>query len=108
MACSLLVHAVQNKKIIDIENKIGVLSAVQEKIEEFDELFVKICDGLDKTMESFGEKFKDFDDLAVELNDDIGNLTIENVDVPLDQTFKNPFLGFKCDLCIFQRNQREG
>ena len=99
-------------KISDIENNIGVLSTIQEKIKEFDELFVKICDGLDKTMESFGERFKDFavniDDLAVELNDDIGNLTIENVDVPLDQTFKNPFLGFKCDFCDFSAKSERG
>ena len=58
--------------------------------------------GLTKTMKFFCERFKDFvvaiDDLAVqlELNDDIGNLIVENVDVPLDQTFKSPYLGVEC------------
>ena len=58
-------------------------------------------------MEVFGESFKDFaggiDDLAVDLNDDIGNLT-----VPLDQTFKNPFLAFKCDICDFSAKSERG
>ena len=99
-------------KISDLENKIGTLSTIEEKIKEFDERFVKICEGLDKTMEFFGDRFKDFavdiDDLAVELNDDIGNLTVENVDVPLDQTFKNPFLAFKCDICDFSAKSERG
>ena len=73
---------------------------------------MKICEGLDKTMEFFGDRFKDFavdiDDLAVELNDDIGNLTVENVDVPLDQTFKNPFLALKCDICDFSAKSERG
>ena len=60
-----------------------------------------------KTMEVFGETFKDSavenDDLAVELNDDIGNLT-----VPLDQIFKNPFLAFKCDIWDFSAKSERG
>ena len=63
-------------------------------------------------MEFYGDIFKDFavdiDDLAVELNDDIGNLTVENVDVPLDQTFKNPFLALKCDICDFSAKSERG
>ena len=36
--------------------------------------------------------------MAVEFSDDIGKLTPEE-DKNLEQTFKNPFLIFKCDIC---------
>ena len=58
--------------------------------------------------ESFNEFAENIDYLAVVLNDDIGNLTVENVDVTLNQTFKNPFLGFKCDLCEFAAKSERG
>ena len=99
-------------RIKAVETKNDVIATIEEKIEEFDRRFEKICEGLDKSMDFIGERFTNFaeniDDLAVVLNDDIGNLTVENVDVTLDQTFKNPFLGFKCDLCEFAAKSERG
>ena len=51
-------------EISDIENKLGALGTIQEKIKEFNESFMKICEGLDKTMKFFSERF---DDLAVNI-----------------------------------------
>ena len=64
------------------------------------------------TLEFFQDKFnvlnEDIDDLAVDLNDDIGNLTLDHEENSLEQTFKNPFLGFKCDFCEFVAKSERG
>ena len=49
-----------------------------------------------------------FDDLVVELNDDIGNITIENENEnQLTRTFDNPFR-WKCDFCEFIAKSERG
>ena len=49
-----------------------------------------------------------FDDLVVELNDDIGNITIENEnESQLTRTFDNPFR-WKCDFCDFIAKSERG
>ena len=47
-------------------------------------------------------------DLTIELYDDIGNLTMEKEDISMDQTFKNPFLKNKCDMCDFEAKSERG
>jgi len=46
--------------------------------------------------------------LVVELNDDIGNITIENDDEnDLTRTFENPFR-WKCNICEFVAKSERG
>ena len=47
------------------------------------------------------------DDLVVELNDDIGNITIESEENGLLRTIDNPFQ-FKCNVCDFQAKSERG
>ena len=66
----------KDKKIEELATKI---SDLEIKIEDHDKKFEKLLKAIDKTLEFFQDKFKvlneDIDDLAVDLNDDIGNLT---------------------------------
>jgi hypothetical protein len=41
------------------------------------------------------------DDLAVELNDTLGDITVESEDNLMEKTFNNPSLGFDCEFCDF-------
>ena len=47
------------------------------------------------------------DDLVVELNDDIGNITIESEENGLLRTIDNPFQ-FKCNVCDFRAKSERG
>ena len=87
-------------------NKIDIfkekINDIQVKIEAHEKKLDDIFEAIDKGFDFLKEKVEIFeeniDDLAVELNDDIGNLTVESEDNSLGQTFKNPFLqGSKCD-----------
>ena len=66
---------------------------------------------IEKALESFshfmGEAASSIDDMVVELNDDIGNITIESEDNNLLRTFDNPFK-FKCDICEFIAKSERG
>ena len=99
-------------KISDLETKLSVIDSIKEKIEDHDKKFEKLLKAIDKTLEFFQDKFnvlnEDIDDLAVDLNDDIGNLTLDHEENSLEQTFKNPFLGFKCDFCEFVAKSERG
>ena len=59
-------------------------------------------------MEKMVKFCEHINDLAVELNDDIGNLTEARGDTSMDQTFKNPFLVVKGDLCEFIAKSERG
>ena len=54
-----------------------------------------------------GEAAGSIDDLVVELNDDMGNITIESEENALLRTFDNPFQ-FKCNFCDFQAKSERG
>ena len=64
-------------------------------MEAYEQKFVHIFDAIDKGFDFLKEIVDIFvenvDDLAIELNDDIGNLTAESEENSLEQTFKNPF-----------------
>ena len=107
-------------KISSLESKIKEIDTFKEKINDiqvkiqahekkFDDIFEAIDKGFDFLKEKVEIFEENIDDLAVELNDDIGNLTIESEDNSLGQTFKNPFLeGSKCDLCDFTAKSERG
>ena len=65
---------------------------------------------MEKALESFshfmGEAASSIDDLVVELNDDIGNIIIENEN-QLTRTFDNPFR-WKCDFFDFIAKSERG
>ena len=89
-----------------------VISEIQEKIEEHEKKFERFFEALDKGLDMLRDRVEVFgeniDDLAVELNDDIGNLTIESDDKSFGDTFKNPFLEFKCCVCDFIAKSERG
>ena len=99
-------------KISEINGKNSDIEEVQEKIEAHEKKFEKLFEVLDKGFDFLKEKVKlfgeDMDDLAIELNDDIGNLTVESEENPLQQTFKNPFLGIRCNFCDFSAKSERG
>ena len=107
-------------KISSLESEIHEIDTIKEKIndiqvklEVFEKKFENIFEAIDKGFDFLKEKVDIFeeniDDLAIELNDDIGNLTVECEDNSLEQTFKNPFLqGSKCDLCDFTAKSERG
>ena len=53
------------------------------------------------------EACTEIDDMVFELNDDMGNITIESEDNNLLRTFDNPFK-FKCDICEFISKSERG
>ena len=93
-----------NLEIARLETKVNdIETKSEEKVETFEKKIEKRFEVLEKMMEFFAKEMNMFtnhvNDLAVELHDDIGNLTMEKEDNSMDQTFRNPFLKIKCDLC---------
>ena len=88
------------------------IDEIQEKIEAHEKKFEKLFEALDKGFDVLKEKVETFeeniDDFAIELNDDIGNLTVESEEHSLQQTFKNPFLEIKCNFCDFSAKSERG
>ena len=81
---------------------------IEEKLETFEKkLFEKIEQKLKTFSDFMGEAAGSIDDLVVELNDDMGNITIENDENTLLRTFDNPFQ-FKCNFCDFQAKSERG
>ena len=82
-----------------------------EKIELFQNNVVERFEALEKLMKYFAEQLdklsEHVNDLAIEFSDDIGNLSTEK-DKSLEQTFKNPFLVLKCDICDFVAKSERG
>ena len=87
----------------ELGNKNNVLPECVEKIELFENNVVQRFEALEKLMEYFPEQLdklsEHVNDLAVEFSEDIGNL---------EQTFKNPFLIFKCVVCEFVGKSERG
>ena len=81
---------------------------IDDKLEAFEN---QLMGKIEKALESFshfmGEAASSIDDMVVELNDDIGNITIESEDNNLLRTFDNPFK-FKCDICEFIAKSERG
>ena len=81
---------------------------IDDKLEAFEK---QLMGKIEKAMGSFsnfmGEAASSIDDMVVELNDDIGNITIESEDSNLLRTFDNPFK-FKCDICEFIAKSERG
>ena len=95
----------------ELGNKNNVLPECVEKIELFENNIVQRFEALEKLMKYFAEQLDELsehvNDMAVEFSDDIGKLTPEE-DKNLEQTFKNPFLIFKCDICEFVGKSERG
>ena len=65
---------------------------IDDKIETFKtKLFEDIKESVNMYSKYMKEACTSIDDMIVELNDDIGNITIESEDNPLLETFENPF-----------------
>ena len=97
----------KNISVLEVSEK---LDTFEEKVEKQFKIMEKMVEYIAKDLNVFGEHVND---LAVELHDDIGNLTEARVDTSaldtsLDQTFKNPFLVVKCDLCTFEAKSERG
>ena len=104
-----------SNKINNLERKLDsqtnekvLLEKLEEKLKYFEEKFELV----DKTTETFSNFVRtscsSIDDLVVELNDDIGNITIENDDEnDLTRTFENPF-SLKCNICEFVAKSERG
>ena len=114
--------------LLEMEKKLSETSiesdveTFDEKVEAFEEkLFEKFDEKLEAFQEQMFENIKEkieiyskfmsetctsIDDMVVELNDDIGNITIESEDQLL-RTFDNPFK-FKCNICEFTAKSDRG
>ena len=104
-----------SSKIHDLERKLetqsdvnALFDSLEEKLKNFEKKF----ETADKRMDNFsnfvGDACSSIDDLVVELNDDIGNNTIDNEDEnQLLRTFDNPFK-WKCDICEFIAKSERG
>ena len=103
----------KNKEIEDLTNKIsGIENKLTEKYidEKLDAFEKQLVDKFEKALESYSNYMREactsIDDMVVEINDDIGNITIEGEDNML-RTFDNPFQ-FKCDICEFIAKSERG
>ena len=104
---------VLNSEILRLQTKVSEIETKsEEKVESFEQKVEKRFEALEKVMELFAKDLNVFtehvNDLAVELHDDIGNMTKEKEEKSMDQTFKNPFLKLKCDLCEFEAKSERG
>ena len=85
-----------------------LIEKIDDKLEAFrNTLFENIQESIDVYSKYMHEACTSIDDMVVELNDDIGNLTIESEDSPLLKTFDNPFK-FKCNICEFTAKSDRG
>ena len=101
------IHNLERKLDTHTNEKV-LLEKLEEKLKYFEEKFELV----DKTTEPFSNFVRtscsSIDDLVVELNDDIGNITIENDDEnDLTRTFENPFR-WKCNICEFVAKSERG
>ena len=102
---------IQRLETLEIKtNEKEIIRKLEEKLRYFEEKFKLV----DKTNEMFSSFVVDacssIDDLVVELNDDIGNATIENGDdddEDLTRTFDNPFR-WRCSVCEFTAKSERG
>ena len=112
ISCQNLQIEEMNTKIQNIETKLTQKdeNSLFEKIEEKLKHIEKKFELVDETNETFSNfvvnTCSNIDDLVVELNDDIGNITIENEN-QLTRTFDNPFR-WKCDFCEFIAKSERG
>ena len=87
-------------KISGIENKLSE-NYIDERLNAFEKHLVE---KLEKALESYSnymrEECTSIDNMVVELNDDLGNITIEGEENNMLRTFDNPFQ-FKCNICEF-------
>ena len=97
----------KNKEIDEMSVKIETLEKkisennIDERLEAFEkQLLGKMEEALKSFQHYMGETCNSIDDMVVELNDDIGNITMESEDNNLLRTFDNPF-NSKCDICQF-------
>ena len=104
----------KNKEINEMSVKIETLEKnlsennIDEKLEAFEkQLLGKMEEALKSFQHYMGEACSSIDDMVVELNDDIGNMTLESEDNTLLKTFDNPFK-FKCDICEFIAKSERG
>ena len=85
-----------------------LIEKIDDKLEAFrNTLFETMKESIDVYSKYMHEACTSIDDMVVELNDDIGNLTIESEDSPLLKTFDNPFK-FKCNICEFTAKSDKG
>ena len=97
-------------KILSIEHTLfeNFNKIIEEKLEAFEKKLFEKIEGKLKTFSDFmGEAAGSIDDLVVELNDDMGNISIESEGNALLRTFDNPFQ-FKCNFCDFQAKSERG
>ena len=104
----------KNKEIDEMSVKIETLEKkisennIDERLEAFEkQLLGKMEEALKSFQHYMGETCNSIDDMVVELNDDIGNITMESEDNNLLRTFDNPFK-FKCDICEFIGKSERG
>ena len=98
---SQIVDLIPSEKACKIDN-------LEKTVKEFE----KKLDLYEKNMITFAKHMQGVcehvDDLAVELNDELGNITAESDDNLLEKTFNNPSLGFKCEFCDFIAKTERG
>ena len=87
-------------------DKVSPVDKIEEKLEHFEKKFQSIETKLEYFAKAMNGVCDHIDDLAVELNDDIGNLTIESEENMFEKTFSNPLL--KCELCEFTAKTDRG
>ena len=95
-----------DEKVDAFEKKL--IEKIDNKLEAFQNtLFENIKEKIDLYSQYMREACTSIDDMVVELNDDIGNITIESEDSSLLKTFDNPFK-FKCNICEFTAKSDRG
>ena len=99
-----------SRKILSIEDKLFEKQKlyIDERLDAFEK---QLVEKLERALESYskfmGEACTTIDDMVVELNDDLGNITIEGEENNLLRTFDNPFQ-FKCNICDFIAKSERG
>ena len=104
----------KNKEIDNMSVKIETLEKkisennIEEKLEAFEKQLLGKMEAALKSFKHFmGEACSSIDDMVVELNDDLGNITIEGEENYMLRTFDNPFQ-FKCNICEFIGKSERG
>ena len=83
-----------------------------DTLEKAHKEFEKKLEQYEKNMITFAKHMKGVcdhvDDLAVELNDTLGDITVESEDNLMEKTFNNPSVGFDCEFCDFIAKTERG
>ena len=104
----------KNQEIEDLTEKISVIENklseeyIDEKLDAFEK---QLVENFEKALESYSKHMREacteIDDMVIELNDDMGNVTIEGEESNMLRTFDNPFQ-LKCNICEFIAKSERG